>query len=264
MRHVLLPVLLALTCLSSMRVTASCIERRLSVFPHRRYIGATTMFVIEGYGHIQPVVAELNKHYPVYLQSAGERVPIRVTDVLVGQHNLTQAILVPETELVVGRDYDLVIDGLPDSVRHEQLDSTDRTWITASYTVVAERDTQPPRVAAKPAVIIAPSDPPGPRRYIEFPISHWVHFSYGAQDASEIIVKATMKSLKTGRETTYFIEPEGTTIAVGNDYCGGAFAFNEGDDYEIMFSCIDSAGNSTPANSEWITFTIPENIRMTR
>lgn len=261
MRHVLLPVLIALTCLTSMRVTASCIERRLNVFPHRRNIGSHPMFVIEGFSSRQTVVTGLNKVYPVYLQSdGGHRVRLHVNNILVSQLSLTQAILTPETELVVGRDYNLVIDGLPDSVRHEQLDSTEQTWIIASYTVVAGRDTQPPMLTAKPAVVMAPSKPPGHRPYIEFPISQWVHFSYAAQDESEIIVKTTMKSLKTGRETTYFIEPNDTTIAVGNSMCVGAFSFIEGGNYEIAFTFMDSAGNTTPANSEWIAFTAPDII----
>ncbi len=215
------------------------------------------MFVLEGFARSQQVVAGLNKIYPVYLESGGDRVPLRVTDIVVGGHDLTQAVLVPTAELVVGRDYDLVIDGLPDSVRHEQSDSTEHTWITATYTVVEGRDTLSPTITARPVVVSTPNEPLGYSSYIEFPPSTTVRFSNTAQDESEIIVKTTVKSLLTGSETAYYIEPIDTTIYVGSTGCGAAFTFSEGNDYEVEFTFMDSAGNVTPWKGERITFTAP-------
>jgi hypothetical protein len=215
------------------------------------------MFVLEGFAGSQQVVAGLNTIYPVYLESSGDRVPLRVTDIVVGQQQLTQAVLVPTAELVVGRDYDLVIDGLPDSVRHQQADSTERTWITATYTVVEGRDTLSPTITARPTVINTPNEPLGSPRAIEFPPITWVRFSNTAQDESEIIVKTTVKSLLTGNESTYYIEPIDTIMYVGSGACGAAFTFNEGKEYAVAFTFFDSAGNVTPWKGEPITFTAP-------
>lgn len=214
------------------------------------------MFVLEGFADSQPVVAGLNKIYPVYLESGTDRVPLRVTDVVIGQYDLTQAVLVPTAELVVGRDYDLVIDGLPDSVRHQQADSTERTWITAMYTVVEGRDTLSPTVTARPAVISTPNERIG-YPFIEFPPITWVRFSNTAQDESEIIVKTTVKSLLTENESTYYIEPIDAIMYVGSGACGAAFTFSEGKEYAVEFTFMDSAGNVTPWKGEPITFTAP-------
>lgn len=247
----LLAFALMFFCGTSVHAFASCTRPPLSVFPHHRNICSRPMFVLEGFARSQQVVAGLNKIYPVYLEGGGERVALRVTDIVVGRHDLTQAVLVPTAELVVGCDYDLVIDGLPDSVRHEQSDSTEHTWITATYTVVEGRDTVSPTITARPVVVGTSNELAGGSP------STWVRFSNTAHDESEIIVKTTVKSMQTGNVTIYYVEPRGATISVGRGGCGAAFTFSEGNVYEVEFIFMDSAGNVTPWTGARIAFNAP-------
>jgi hypothetical protein len=83
-------------------------------------------------------------------------------------------------------------------------------------------------------------------------------FSNPATDNSEIIIKTTVKNLKTRKETTYYIEPNQEVINVGHGMCSGAFAYVEDDEhYEIEFAYMDSSGNLTPWTGERIKFTKP-------
>src|SRR5690606_37222929 len=84
-----------------------------------------------------------------------------------------------------------------------------------------------------------------------------VVFSNPAQANSELLIKTTVKNLKTGKQTTYYVKPDSQKIKVGHGMCAGAFDFDDGNNYEVEFSFIDSSGNITFWTGERIKFTKP-------
>ncbi len=72
-----------------------------------------------------------------------------------------------------------------------------------------------------------------------------------------MLIKTTVKNLKTGKETTYYIQPEEGKINVGHDMCSGAFDFDDSENYEVGFSFMDASGNLTEWTGDRIKFTKP-------
>ena len=77
-----------------------------------------------------------------------------------------------------------------------------------TFKVVAEKDNEKPQLSAKPKEL--------KKTLVHYGCGPSIHvvFSNPAKDNSDIIVKTTVKDLKTGKETTYYIEPEGDKIKV--------------------------------------------------
>jgi hypothetical protein len=243
----LLTIALALICATA-AAQAMCASSRLAVFPNGSTIGRHPIFVLEGYANSQKVITGLNKQYAIYLQSGRSRVRLMVRNVYVGDFRLTQALLYPESELTVGLDYTLHIDSLPDG---ERVNRMTRYQDSVTYKVIAENDTQSPRLISQPEEVA---------KTLAFfgcgPATHVV-FSNPAHDESEIIVKTTVRNVHSGKETTYLIVPDSNKIRVGHGMCSGAFTFDGTHEYEVEFTFMDAAGNITPWSTERIRFTKP-------
>jgi hypothetical protein len=84
-----------------------------------------------------------------------------------------------------------------------------------------------------------------------------VDFDFPIRDSSEVAIQTTVKNIKSGVETTYYIMPQNNQILVGHGMCSGAFTFDESNDYEVEFSFMDSSGNITSWVGDRIKFTKP-------
>jgi hypothetical protein len=117
--------------------------------------------------------------------------------------------------------------------------------------VVEEIDNEKPKLSEKPKEL--------KKTLVYYGCEPSIHvvFSNPAKDNSDVIVKTTVKNSKTGKETTYYIEPEEDKIKVGHGMCSGAFVFDDSKHYEVEFSFMDSAGNLTSWIGDRIMFTKP-------
>lgn len=232
-------------------VYADCATHALWVFPNGKTIKQNSIFVLNGYFQSQQVILELNKKHPVYLKSGQKTIKLLVTEICVGQFMLTQAILKPETALEAGVEYTMYIDSLPMYNKFERFNDVTHKAEPVTFNVITENDTEAPEVASRPKEL---------KKMLAYygcgPSIHVV-FSNPATDKSELLVKTTVKSVKTGKETTYYIEPNGDKINVGHGMCSGAFDFDDGDEYEAAFSFMDLCGNLTAWTGERIKFTRP-------
>jgi len=233
---------------SVMSSYAKCGNNGLYVFPKGKNIKQNSIFILEGYADSQGVITKLNKEYPIYLQSGDKKVKLEVVETHKGQFELTQAILKPETELEAGLEYTLYIGG----DEHIQNVLTRYNSLPITYTVLPEKDLTVPEVVGQSKVlrkeyIIAGCGP-----------ESFVAFSNPAKDDSELLVKTTVKSLNTGKKTTYYLQPTTDKIEVGFGMCSGAFRFNDGDNYEVEFVFMDSAGNIADTKVDKIKFTKPK------
>ena len=232
-------------------VYADCAWTGLWVFPNGQTIKQNSIFILDGYLESQKVILELNRKYNIYLMSGQKKVKLLVAETCVGQFELTQAVLRPETELVAGLEYTMVIDSLPQYESIKKYNYTTHKYEPLTYKVIAEKDMEKPQLSARPKELKKSLE------YFGCGPAIYVVFSNPAKDKSDIIVKTTVKSLKTGKETTYYVKPDGDKINVGHGMCSGAFEFDDGNKYEVAFSFMDSSGNLTAWTGKRIKFTRP-------
>ncbi len=258
---------LLILCLGTVNVYADCAGEGLSFFPSGEIINKNSIFVIDGYAESQSIILELNKKHKIYLKSGNKEIKLIVTEICIGQFNLTQALLKPESELELGLEYTMVIDNLPEYDSLIRYNRLKQKFEPVSYKVVDALDTINPKLLEEPKEI--------EKTLIHFGCgpSKYVVFSNPAEDMSEIIIKTTVKNLKTGKKTKYYVEPFDGKIRVGHGMCSGAFLFSDekiivgqgvlpedmlnNDNYEVEFSFMDSSGNLTSMEIPPIKFTKP-------
>lgn len=136
------PVLILLIALSIASAgQAKCYNSGLSFWPVSKTIKQNPVFLVDGYGNSQVIIAGLGTTHQAYLRSGTQQIPLVVQEVLVGQLSLTQAVLKPQRTLKPGKQYELVIE----DIRQKGLNLA-KTYRqeTAVYTVVAGRDVTAP------------------------------------------------------------------------------------------------------------------------
>ncbi|HLP56207.1 MAG TPA: hypothetical protein VK151_14315 [Fluviicola sp.] len=242
----------ALLFMVVIRANADCSDNGLSVFPGGKTIRQNTIIMIQGYASSQWIVTKLGKAYPVYLKSGDTKVNLVVKETLMGQFDLTQAILEPESGLKTGLKYELIIDNLPEHEHFERWNSTIREYEPFIFEVIEGEDTEKPLFLSRPQEISKSI------AYFGCGPAMSVNFSCLVSDSSEFLVKATVKNLVTGVSTPYYIGHGDSTVSIGHNMCSGAFVFKGNDDYEVTFALLDVAGNSTEWVGEPIKFTKPE------
>jgi hypothetical protein len=244
-------LIIFIAIISSTNIHAECASNSLSAFPSGKTIRQNSIIVVDGYGASQNVVKGLNKKYPVYLVNGKHKIKLTVKEILIGQFSLTQAVLIPENNLTVGLDYTLVIEKLPEYESLDRWNSELKKNEPIVYTVVQGLDT------IKPIFSLTPKEIKKSLIYYGCGPSIHVVFNCNVIDSSEFLVKATVKNLKSGKETSYYVEPDKGVLNIGHGMCSGAFNFNDGDNYEIEFSIMDASGNLTTWTGDRIKFSKP-------
>ena len=231
---------------------ADCTFHGLYVYPGSKTIKQNSIFIITGYGASQELILGLNKKYDVYLKSGDTKIKLLVTETNVGQFYLTQALLKPETELVPGQDYQILIDNLPEYVQLGNFNGSTRKTEPYSYHVLALKDIEKPQILTRPKLIR--------KTFVEYGCGPEVYaiFSKPVTDTPDLIVKTTLKDLISKKKTTFYINPIGNELMVGHGMCAGEFNLEQGYNYEIEFSFMDSSGNLTNWKGKKISFTRPK------
>jgi len=250
MRH-LLTIIIGLFYSAS--AFADCAGRGLWIFPSGQTIKQNSIFVLDGYAESQSIILGLNKKHNIYLKSGSKKIKLIVAEICVGQFYLTQALLKPESQLEAGLEYTMYIDSLPDYESFNKYNRTTHKYEPVRYKVVDEKDIEKPQLLTQPKEL--------KKTLVQYGCGPSIHvvFSNPAKDNSDLLVKTTVKNLKTGKETTYYIEPIGDKIKVGHGMCSGAFDFEGSENYEVEFSFMDTSGNITPWTGKRIKFTKPTN-----
>lgn len=244
-------LLIFLSFLLSYNANADCSGYGISIFPSNNSIKQNSIFMLEAYAHSREIIDDLNSKYPIYLQSGDKIVKLIVGEKYDSQFELSQVLLKPESTLEPGLEYELKIDNLPEynDLRRYNRDTEEYEKIT--FNIEDSEDTEKPILNSKPIRIDESfamyGCGPAMSVIFDLPIS----------DDSEVLIKTTVKSLKSKKETTYYIEPGNNQISVGHGMCSGAFTFNEGDEYEVEFEFMDASGNIISWSGERIKFKKP-------
>lgn len=236
---------------------ADCSGFGWNFFPSKNNANSNSVFIIEGYANAQIIINELNKKHKVYLKSDADIVNLSVSDIYVGEFELTQALLKPERNLTVGKKYELIIEGFEKDEynKPKRYNTTTRLYENVSWTIVANIDIEAPKWISKPTHTkdVFQMFGCGPEMYSVF--------NFKAYDNSELLVKATVKNIKTGKESIYYLKPDSNLISIGHGMCSGEFTFDDSEFYEVEFSLMDASGNKTAWEGERIKFTNPQKIK---
>jgi hypothetical protein len=231
-------------------IKADCSSNYLSVYPTSDTIPKNSLFLLEGYGMSQKIVNGLNKEYPVYLESGKDKIKLLVKEILVGEFQLTQALMRPEIPLQKDVVYVLKIDNLPSYEHIEKYDYETRKYKPVTFVAADFTDTISPVFQKNPVEVS--------KSFIAFGCgpSRTVNFDCAALDTSGLLVRTTVKNIASGKSTTYILNTNGSKIYVGHGMCSGEFYFRGEDNFEVTFVFMDQCGNFS-APSPPIQFTEP-------
>lgn len=231
---------------------ADCAGTGLNVLPSQKEIKKTSLFLLEGYAESQHVIADLNTKHPIYLKSGNERITLEVIETHVGQFYLTQVLLKPNKPLTPGKEYQLVIENLPDYENFGTYNSKTNKYDPITYFIKDTSD------EGAPQWIEGAKEKDKSLVHFGCGLSIQVNFAFLVKDASDVWVLTTVKSEDTGTSASYILLMSEGGLTIGHGMCAGAFTFNEGANYHVQFSLMDNLGNRSEKDSEWIAFTKPE------
>ncbi len=256
----LLKSLFLMLCLASFahQIKADCLGVGFSAFVVQNDSKQMPIIVFQGYGGSQPVIFELNKKYPIYLKHGRKKIKLLVKEINVGQFMLTQAILMPEDKLVIGKEYVVIIDNLPEELKLNRFDQKIPANQVTKFVAGAGKDTNKdvktlfvatPKEISKDFVMFGC----GPAMHVTFDLGK------STTETTEVLVKTTVKDLKTGKESTYCLPTSNNQVSIGHGMCEGAFVFDvaSGYEYEVKFALTDFSKNTQIWESEKVKFTSP-------
>jgi len=231
---------------------ADCSGSGIGVWPYTSNLKANPVIVIEFYGSSQQIVSGLNNKYSIYLKSGKEKISLLIIEVCKGQFRLIQVIVKPATELKAGKEYQLMIDNLPGYEGIHKWNKETHKTETPAWKVLKEADTEFPVWTKLPKF--------NSKYYAMFGCgpSFGIVFDLAAADASPVLIKTTVRNTKTGKYSTYYLEPADNKISVGHNMCSGAFDFDSNDPYEVSFALMDASGNPGCFASQPLRFTRPD------
>jgi hypothetical protein len=226
---------------------ADCDDSGLWVFPRNTEISSNSYFLLTGFSASQMIIESLNSKYPVYLVADDHRVSLNVVKTNKGMYELTQALLHPTRELIVGKTYYLKIDSL---------DAWSQTLLTdICWTVSDKKDLIQPEWEKEPIISseIVELYGCGPEVYVIFDLS--------VIDESKVLVNTELIDLETNESTKYFLTPnKESKLYIGQGMCAGAFSLEKISQCKVRFELWDLSGNKTEMWTNWIEFESPYDL----
>lgn len=246
-------VLIYLICLHfSVVAYAECGYGHLSYWPQDEKIKQNSLFMIEGDGRAQDIVLGLNNKYPIFLESEQGRIEVIITETLISQFGICQAIFLPSKKLQADITYRLAIDNLPTNEKQYKWNFTKEHFKPIEWLVESGDDKSPPAWKSSPYLTDKSylTYGNGPQIQAEFHID--------ITENAEYLIKTTLVNTFTNDSATFYIIPwDSVSLLVGHRMCEGAFKYSYGDPYVVKFEPMDASGNLTPWQGEWIRFRSP-------
>lgn len=231
----------------------------LRIYPEREIISPNTNFIIENhsYNPISEILRELDKVYPIYLESENQKIRLIKKSILEDRMGFIQAIFYPECELIAGERYSLKIENVESRAKDffenkTRYDFNKGKMNTAKNWLVSNKnDFEPPIVKQSP-------------EYLENKINYYgcgtainAIFECDINDESEILFLTEFHEIETGKVIRYFVKPHEGKLYIGIGMCGGAFIYQREFNYKVRFKVFDINGNTDSDWTEEIVFENP-------
>lgn len=203
-------------CLVSFVAHADCMESSWKFTPaNGTTLPANGRITLDGYGGAQKIVATMKTRHPRLVAGSVE-VPLSVVELHVGEFDVTQVVLKPETTLKEGMKFTLRFDDAPSEVAEwtvTQSDTTAPVWTSAPI--------------AKKGL------------YKEFGCGPAIQAIVGIPATGAIQVRAR------ANKREFLIDIKDGAATVGHSMCWGPFRLKG--EWSLELSALDAAGNETRA-----------------
>lgn len=231
----------------TLSASAKCMDSGIYLLSRSSSLNKNGLIILEFYGSSQSLIKDLNKKYPIYLNSKRSKVTLIPIEMLKGEMSLTQVILKPGPGLIPNEIYTLAIAHLPGNANQPL--KTD-AGLPIKFKISNRNDIQ------KPIFISSPQEQKKTIDLFGCGPASWVYFNIQALDNSEFYVRIEVKNQSSGIKTEYILNPENGQLMVGHGMCSGAIYFENGRQYEIRFQLTDQSGNKSNFTKA-ISFTSP-------
>lgn len=241
--------IILLFILSKSLVFADCSSSGIWAFPQTGNIKQNSLIVLTGYYNSQKIISQLNKKYPVYLESKGHKVTLTTRYTYKGMFNLTQIILKPDEKLISGKTYKLKIKNLDkfESKLLKKWNSELQKYESISWKVEKGLDTIQPSFISYPKLINKTTT------YFGCGPAIYSIFKFETKDENEILIKTQLVDLDNGQSNIYFLKfDKSNKLNIGHGMCSGAFMYKKNRKYKVRFQLMDICGNK---NNEWTNWT---------
>ena len=216
-------------------------------------ISSNTKFILNGTFSSQSTIKTLNIDHPIYLTSRNHKVKLDVEEILEGMNNITQALLKPSEDLIVGESYNLHIDE-DELKRLSHWDAKKRMRVPMRLTVSKEKDTVPPLWDHIPRF------KENLRHAYYNGLAVWSIFEFGVVDSTPIIILTELHNNTTNEMYSQYLHLDiNSELYIGHNQCYGSFTFLKDNQYEVRFKLMDYSGNKDKYWTDWIPIENPMN-----
>jgi len=216
-----------------------------------------------GPNSLEKLVPRFGKSIRAYLWSAHDSVELQVVEQLsfhTGQEweAYAQVLLQPSRPLLPDSVYELRVwrdaENLFYLFRNGRPAPGKPRIPVYRWKVSAVADTQSPVWTATPMVqeLKYENNSEGTENY--------VLFTNPLRDSSAYLIRATVREVQSGEQTTMYINPWQGLLPIGWFTCGGAVRFKSEAAYTVRFEAIDAAGNRASASGSPIPFRAPKRV----
>ena len=233
-------------------LSAECTNTGMQYYPEQKEISLNSFFIIEGFAYSQEMINSF-KNRIIYLESEkGDLIQLSLEEILIGQMELTQAILCPTKELKPNTKYYLKYsDQFKDDDSDMMRFYNDKKKFEKIYWITTASESKPflnPELKIEFEKTEAALFGCGPSAIAIFDVQN--------KSESEIWYKTEVVEIETNNKSFYYLKDWKGKLNVGHGMCSGAFRFNPKSNYKVRFTPMNTAGESLDT-TDWIFFENP-------
>lgn len=252
MKKIVLAVIAFLLSINTL--FAECSAWYTTFFPSEKKLASNGLIIFQGYQGAMMIVRDLNKKYPIYLQSGNHKVRLEVIELNEGYATL-QAILKPTEALKVELEYELIV---------ENYQPMSKDYMISKYDYSTQKHEKPTWKIEKaiPNNLEWIKKPIVTKKsYEEFGCGPAIHvdFDFEVKSQNTYFIKAIIIDSQNKAKSTYWLEigTQKSKLDIGHGMCSGNFNFQRGDNYEITFDMIDNSGKIFAWKEKPVQFSRP-------
>jgi hypothetical protein len=224
----------------------------MQFFPKNKTISQNPMFIIEGYNNSQQTVESFKNRNVFLISQYGEKINLKLAQIIKGQMSLTQAVFKVENSLKPQTKYFIrYSDETEFEISERKKYNSTNNKSEEVFWKTSEKEN---------------SDLITPNLNLKFEKTDVVHFGCGPSanaifdvnnsSESEIWFKTEVIEISTNTKTTFYLTSYDNKINVGHGMCSGAFTFKKNGKYKVKFTAMNIDGKEIKP-TEWTTFESP-------
>ena len=231
---------------------ADCSSSGMQFFPMNKNISLNPMFIIEGYAYSQQTVESFKNRNVYLIDENGEKINLKLIEIIKGQMSLTQAVFKVESQLKPKTKYFI-------------------RYTNETVSEISERKKYNSNINKSEEIFWETNENENtellnPNLKLKFDKTNVIHYGCGPSanaifevsnsSKSETWFKTEVLEISTNTTTTFYLTSYENKINVGHGMCSGAFTFKNNGKYKVRFTAMNTDGKELES-TEWTTFESP-------